>query len=70
MAQHPNNVEPHIFPSYTIIQVPLREIQLRSGKFLNENGPIVVIEEEKEEEETPSFTPIKDHLEDVTIPKT
>ena len=37
---------------------------------MNETNSIVVIEEEQDEEEIPSLTPVKDHLEDVTIPKT
>jgi hypothetical protein len=38
-----NNVEMQAFPAYVITPIPLQEIQLRSGKFLDRQRPSVVI---------------------------
>ena len=43
------NVEMQALPTYVITYVPLQEIQLRSGKVLDRQRPLVVIQEEEEE---------------------
>ena len=48
------NVDLQTFPTYLVTLVPIQEIQLRSRKVLNQQDPIVIIEEESEEKETPS----------------
>jgi hypothetical protein len=45
-----HNVEMQTFSTYVIYHVPLHEIQLRSGKFIDGYRPSVVIREEEEDE--------------------
>jgi hypothetical protein len=63
-----HNVEMQAFPTYVITHVPLQEIQLGSGKFLDRQRPSVIISEE-EEEETPKKPTDDTRWEDVIIPK-
>ena len=58
----------HAFLTYVITPVPLKEIQLRSGKVLDRQRPSIVIQEE-EEEETPKQPMDDTRWEDVIIPK-
>jgi hypothetical protein len=44
-----HNVEMQAFPTYVITHVPLREIQLRSGRVMERQRPSVIIQEEEEE---------------------
>jgi hypothetical protein len=43
-----HNVEMEAFLTYVITLVPLQEIQLRSGKFLDRQRPSIVIQKEEE----------------------
>jgi hypothetical protein len=56
------------FPTYVITLVPLQDIQLRSGKVLDRHRPLVVIQEE-DEEETIKQTTDDTRWEDVIITK-
>jgi hypothetical protein len=64
-----HNVEMQAFPTYVITHVPLQEIQLRSGKFMDRQRPSVVIQEEEEEEETTKQPMDDTRWEDFIIPK-
>jgi hypothetical protein len=63
-----HNVEMQAFMTYVITHVPLQEIQLRSGKFLDRQRPSVFIQGEEEEETTKELTD-DTRWEDVIIPK-
>jgi hypothetical protein len=54
--------------TYVITPVPLQEIQIRLGKFLDRQRPSVVIQEEEEEETTQQPT-YDTRWEDAIIPK-
>ena len=64
-----NNIELQTLPSYFILTVPVHEIQLRSGRVVNNKPKSSVIIQEPNEEED-SSEPMNDAiLEDVNIPK-
>ena len=57
-------------PSYLLSSVPIHEIQLRSGRVVNDKRKSLVIIHEVNEEEEDSNEPMNDViLEDVNIPK-
>ena len=65
-----NNIELQTIPSYLISTVPVHEIQLRSGRVVNNKPKSSVIIQEPNEGEEDSSEPVNDAiLEDVTIPK-
>ena len=65
-----NSIELQTIPSYLILTVPVHEIQLWSGRVVN-NKPksLVIIQGPNEEEEYSSEIVNDDILEDVNIPK-
>ena len=70
-TQYLNNIELRTLPSYLVSTIPIHEIQLQSGRFVNDK-PIksVIIREENDEEEQDSNEPVNDAiLEDVNISK-
>ena len=65
-----NNIELQTLPSYLISTVPVHEIQLRSGRVVNDKPKSSIIIHELNEEEEDSNEPMNDAiLEDVNIPK-
>ena len=65
-----NNIELQTLPSYLISTVPVHEIQLRSGRVVNDKPKSSVIIHEENEEEEDSNEPMNDAiLEDMDIPK-
>ena len=59
-TQSLNSIDLQTLPSYLILTVPIHEIQLRSGRFVNDKPkPSVIIHEENEEEED-SNEPLND----------
>jgi hypothetical protein len=63
-----HNVEMQAFLTYFITLVPLQEIQLRSGKFLDRQRSSIIIQKEEVEETTKQPTD-DTRWEDVIIPK-
>ena len=65
-----NNIELQTLPSYLISTVPIHEIQLWSGRVVNDKPKTSVIIHEENDEEEDSNEPVNDAiLEDVNISK-
>ena len=65
-----NNIELRTLPSYLVSTIPVHEIQLRSGKVVNDKPRTSVIIREENDKEEDSNEPMNDTiLEDVNISK-
>ena len=65
-----NSIELQTLPMYLILTIPVHEIELRSGRVVNDKPKSSVIIQEPNEEEEDSNEPMDDViLEDVNIPK-
>ena len=57
-----NSIEFQTLPSYLISTVPVHEIQLRSGRVVNDKPKSLVIIHEENEEEEDSNEPVNDSI--------